>query len=220
MAQPGRRGEGVGEGGPLPRRVALLAALAEQMTGAAAAGDMAAARLAFEMIGRWLVEERDAQDQLGPMPLQVGVVREHPRVGAGAQNHRCTAARDIARDRLGISDVPATGTRGAVITAGGSSVSRAASVASPSAIRTTNARLRGLRFRRRGPRPRAPAQPALVRARQVKPGYPRVTPHRMVLAAKLTRQCMHLRQAALLGQRQRLVVKELSLLVAPLRRSC
>jgi len=33
--------------------VALLAALAEQMTGAAAAGDMEAARLAYEMSGRW-----------------------------------------------------------------------------------------------------------------------------------------------------------------------
>ena len=43
----------MGEGGPLPRRVALLATLAEQMTGAAAAGDMEAARLAYEMIGRW-----------------------------------------------------------------------------------------------------------------------------------------------------------------------
>ena len=53
MAQPGRRGEGVGEGGPLPPRVSLLAALAEQMTGAAAAGDMEAARLTYEMIVRW-----------------------------------------------------------------------------------------------------------------------------------------------------------------------
>ena len=41
------------KGGPLPRRVALLATLAEQMTGPAATGDMEAARLAYEMIGRW-----------------------------------------------------------------------------------------------------------------------------------------------------------------------
>jgi len=53
MAQPGRQGEGVGEGAPLPPRVALLAALPEQMTSAAAAGDLEAGRLAYEMIGRW-----------------------------------------------------------------------------------------------------------------------------------------------------------------------
>jgi hypothetical protein len=33
--------------------VALLAALPEQMTSAAAAGDLEAGRLAYEMIGRW-----------------------------------------------------------------------------------------------------------------------------------------------------------------------
>ena len=54
MAQPGRRGEGVGEVGPLAPRVALLATLAEQMTGAAAVGDLEAARLVYEMIGRAL----------------------------------------------------------------------------------------------------------------------------------------------------------------------
>jgi len=56
MAQPRRRGEGVGEGGGAASpggTEALLAALAEQMTGAAMAGEMEAAWPAYEMIGRW-----------------------------------------------------------------------------------------------------------------------------------------------------------------------
>lgn len=53
-AQAGRVGRGVGEAAPVPVRVAMIATLAEQITAAAAAGDVEAARVAHEALGKLL----------------------------------------------------------------------------------------------------------------------------------------------------------------------
>lgn len=53
-AQPGQPGRAVGDRAPVPVRVAMIAALADQVTAAAAAGDVEAARVAHDAIGRLL----------------------------------------------------------------------------------------------------------------------------------------------------------------------